>query len=126
MASDKEQVIIQCSPAFKTALDNFALAQSKTMTVIVKRAVAEYIGYADIESELKRSPRTPKYDSPEEGARQEEWRRGLRAWATKTINKMITSGNIELAGIIVRALNDKDYDALDDAREAIENPPDDE
>ena len=116
MTPGRDQIVIHASDTFKDALGEFAAANNKSMSEVIRQAVATHIGY-DISQEPART-RTPKYATPEEAKRAALDRAALLRWGNTTSSRLLSEGEIEGASVIAKAVVAKDYETLTALREA--------
>ena len=119
----RDQIVIHASDAFKDALGEYSAAKNKSMSEVIRQAVATVIGY-DISREPART-RTPKYATPEEAKRAALDRAALLRWGNTTSSRLLSEGEIEAASTIAKAVVVKDYEALTALRDASESSDDD-
>lgn len=118
MAMDREQIVLQASEAFKEALGNYAAENNLAMAEVIRQAVADRIGY-DYQNEPAR-PRTTKYATEAERKAAQLGRAALIRWGKSATTRALNAGEIEIATVIARAVNDGDYESLEALKDASE------
>ena len=124
MVPGKDQIVLHASTGFKDRLGEYAAEHGTSMADVIRTAVAERIGY-DLGKDPARS-RTPKYATPEEAKRAALDRAAILRWANSTSSRLLASDNIEAAMIIARAIANKDYDTLDQLKNASKETTDED
>lgn len=119
MTPGKDQIVLQASVGLKEALATWAQEHNEAMAEVIRQAVAALIGY-DLASDPK-TVRATKYDSPEQQKQAALDRAALLRWGKSATTKAIGAGNIDVATIIARAVNSKDYETLDALKTASDD-----
>lgn len=96
MAPGRDQIVLQASEALKEALQQYAQDNDVSMAEVIRRAVANEIGY-DYAGEEKPRRAGRKYANEEERKQANLDRAKIKRQIQKEINEAVMSGNITLA-----------------------------
>lgn len=114
MVPGKDQVVFQASDGLKDAVGTYATEHNVPMAEVWRLAGAALVGY-DLSKDPART-RAAKYDSPEEQKRAQLDRATLIRWGKTTASRLLLEGQIEAATLIAKAVNDKDYETLEELK----------